>query len=60
LDAESAVGICIPSHGFTLGEEKSAEEYYHYMLAELKAHNEAKNYFLTGAAHEQQRTNNGP
>jgi hypothetical protein len=51
-----AVGI--PSHGLTSGEEKSADEYYRYMLAELKAHKDAKTWLLTASAREQQRTNN--
>ena len=58
LDAESAVGIGIPSRGLTSGEEKSAEEYYRYMLAELKAHKDAKTWLLTATACEQQKTNN--
>jgi hypothetical protein len=48
----------IPSCGLTSGEEQSADEYYRYMLAELKAHIDAKTWLLTASAWEQQRTNN--
>jgi hypothetical protein len=57
LDAESAASIGINSRGFKAGEEKSAEEYYHHMLAELKAHKDAETWLLIVSAQEQQRTN---
>ncbi len=57
LDPEAAVGIIIPSHGLTSAEGKSADEFYRYMLAELKAHKDAKTWLLTATACEQQRTN---
>jgi hypothetical protein len=57
LDPEAAVGISISSCGLTSGEKKSADEFCHYMLAELKAHKDAKKWLLTATLHEKQRTN---
>lgn len=58
MDVEGGAGVGIPSRGLTSGENKSADEYYQYMLAELKAHKDAKTWLLTASAREQQRTNN--
>jgi len=58
MDGGGGEAVGIPSRGLTSGEEQSADEYYRYMLAELKAHKDAKTWLLTASAREQQRTNN--
>lgn len=52
-DGDAVVGI--PTRALTSGEEKSADETYKFMLAELKAHKEAKTWLLTNTAREQQK-----
>jgi hypothetical protein len=58
MDIEGVAGVGIPSRGLTSGADKSPDEYYQYMLAELKAHKDAKTWLLTTSAREQQRANN--
>jgi len=58
MDIEGVAGVGIPSRGLTSGADKSADEYYQYMLAELKAHKDAKTWLLTTSARKQQRANN--
>ncbi len=52
-DGDAVVGI--PTRALTSGEEMSANEVYTFMLAELKAHKEAKTWLLANAAREQQK-----
>jgi hypothetical protein len=47
MDGGGGEAVGISSHGLTSGEEQSADEYYRYMLAELKAHKDAKTWLLT-------------
>ena len=58
MDIEGVAGVGILSRGLTSGAEKSADKYYQYMLAELKAHKDAKTWLLTTSARKQQRANN--
>ncbi len=52
-DGDAVVGIT--THAVTSGEERSADETYTYMLADLKVHKEAKTWLLTKTAQEQQK-----
>jgi hypothetical protein len=57
MDGAGGEAIGTPSSGLAFKEEQSADEYYRCMLAELKAHKDAKTWLLTASAREQQRTN---
>jgi hypothetical protein len=48
-DGDAVVGI--PTCAQTSGEERSADETYKFMLAELKAHKEAKTWLFANTAY---------